>query len=139
VKSAVPRRVWWHLLRHTAASSLVAGWWGRQWRLEEVRQFMGHSSIKVTERYAHLAESTLHRLAVETQEGWERQEREKLPRRCHDEAISATDAGSGSTSKPLVRGSSPLGRASTKMGEAGPWIPITSDPRVLTAANARLS
>jgi len=111
VKSAVPRRVWWHLLRHTAASSLVAGWWGRQWRLEEVRQFMGHSSIKVTERYAHLAESTLHRLAVETQEGWERQEREKLPRRCHGEVISATDAGSGSTSKPLVAGSSPAGRA----------------------------
>ena len=71
--SFLPRRVWWHLLRHTAASSLVAGWWGRKWRLEEVRQFMGHSSIKVTERYAHLAESTLHDLAVETQAGWDRQ------------------------------------------------------------------
>lgn len=60
------RHVHWHLLRHTAASSLVAGWWGKRWALEEVKSFMGHSSITVTERYAHLADSRLHELAAAT-------------------------------------------------------------------------
>ncbi len=46
------RPVRWHDLRHTCASSLVAGWWGRPWRLDEVRDLLGHSSISVTERYA---------------------------------------------------------------------------------------
>jgi len=60
-------RVWWHLLRHTCASSLVAGWWGKAWSLEEVSKFLGHSSISVTERYAHLAPSRLDEKARETQ------------------------------------------------------------------------
>lgn len=51
------RTVRWHDLRHTCASSLVAGWWGRAWTLTEVCALLGHSSIKVTERYAHLAGS----------------------------------------------------------------------------------
>ena len=38
------RKVWWHLLRHTAATSLLCGWWGRRWSLEEVSKMLGHSS-----------------------------------------------------------------------------------------------
>lgn len=49
------RTVRWHDLRHTCASSLVAGWWGRAWTLVEVRALLGHSTTAVTERYAHLA------------------------------------------------------------------------------------
>jgi integrase len=53
------RAVRWHDLRHTCASSLVAAWWGRTWRLDEVRDVLGHTSITVTERYAHLAPGVL--------------------------------------------------------------------------------
>jgi integrase len=55
VERAIGRNVRWHDLRHTCASSLVAGWWGRAWTLTEVCALLGHTSIKVTERYAHLA------------------------------------------------------------------------------------
>jgi integrase len=56
----------WHDLRHTCASSLVAGWWGRRWSIQEVSTLLGHSSIHVTERYAHLAGSVLASAARET-------------------------------------------------------------------------
>ena len=60
------RHVRWHDLRHTCGSSLVAGWWGRRWSLEEVRELLGHSTTNVTEMYAHLAESELGKAAAAT-------------------------------------------------------------------------
>ena len=51
-KAGIKRRVRWYDLRHTCVSSLVAGWWGKPRRLEEVRDLLGHSSVEVTERYA---------------------------------------------------------------------------------------
>jgi len=60
------RPVRWHDLRHTCASSLVAAWWGPAWRLELVREVLGHSSITVTERYAHLAASVLDEAGAQT-------------------------------------------------------------------------
>ena len=59
----------WHSLRHTCASWLVSGWWGRAWSLEEVRGMLGHSSITTTERYAHLGEGLLTRAARGTNGG----------------------------------------------------------------------
>lgn len=56
----------WHDLRHTCASSLVSGWWGRRWSLEEVQKLLGHRSRVTTERYAHLAEGVLELAAQET-------------------------------------------------------------------------
>jgi integrase len=57
VKAAgIKRNVRWHDLRHTCGTSLVRGWWGRAWSLEEVKELMGHRSIATTERYAHGAE-----------------------------------------------------------------------------------
>lgn len=58
-KLGISRYVRFHDLRHTCASHLVMGTWGRPWRLDEVREVLGHSSIKVTERYAHLAPDAL--------------------------------------------------------------------------------
>lgn len=61
--AGITRRVRWHDLRHTCATSLLAGWWGRKWSLDEVCEFMGHSSVQVTERYARKLRET-QRLAV---------------------------------------------------------------------------
>jgi len=71
VKEALgTRKVWWHLLRHTCATSLLCGWWGRRWSLEEVGKLLGHSSVKVTERYAHLLDSALAGIAAESHVWW---------------------------------------------------------------------
>lgn len=49
------RPVRWHDLRHTFGASLAAGWWGTPWRIEEIREVLGHASITTTQRYAHLS------------------------------------------------------------------------------------
>ena len=48
-RAGITRRVRFHDLRHTCAAHLVSGSWGRAWRLEEVRIFLGHSTITTTE------------------------------------------------------------------------------------------
>ncbi len=60
------KRIRFHDLRHTCASSLVIGCWGRAWRLEEIQPLMGHSSITITQRYAHLGEDALKAAARAT-------------------------------------------------------------------------
>lgn len=65
-KAGIGRRVRPHDLRHTCAAALVSGMWGRVWSLPEVRDQLGHSTIKVTERYAHLAGSALKSAARAT-------------------------------------------------------------------------
>ncbi|AGP36449.1 hypothetical protein BE04_41555 [Sorangium cellulosum] len=57
--AGIPRPVRWHDLRHRCARSLVAGWWGRRWTLEGVREHLGHTSIASTHRYAHLSETAM--------------------------------------------------------------------------------
>jgi len=64
--ASVPNHFRWHDLRHTCASSLLAGWWGRAWRIEEVKEYLGHSDIKVTQRYARLAASVLKEAVAAT-------------------------------------------------------------------------
>lgn len=57
---------WYDATRHTCASSLVSGFWGRAWRLEEIQAMLGHSSYGVTQRYAHLAGTALQAAAEAT-------------------------------------------------------------------------
>lgn len=57
--AGITRHVRWHDLRHTCATALLAGWWGRKWSIDEVCQMLGHSSTKVTERYARKLDTTL--------------------------------------------------------------------------------
>jgi len=64
---AVPRigrKVWWHLLRHTCASSMISGWWGMRWSLEAIAKELGHTSTEITQQYAHLAPQALDETAA---------------------------------------------------------------------------
>ncbi|MCX4239497.1 tyrosine-type recombinase/integrase [Paraliomyxa miuraensis] len=58
------RRVGWHMLRHTYASHLVMS--GAN--LLEVKELLGHASLEMTMRYAHLSPSA-RRKAVELLDG----------------------------------------------------------------------
>lgn len=55
-----------HDMRHTCASHLVMGTWGRQWTLQEVAKLLGHSNVRTTEIYAHLSPDHLHKAAQAT-------------------------------------------------------------------------
>lgn len=58
--AGITRRVrWYDATRHTCASSLVQGLWGDAWTMPEIKEQLDHSSIAVTERYAHLGENAL--------------------------------------------------------------------------------
>jgi integrase len=54
-KARIRSHVRFHDLRHTCGSHLVQGSWGRAWTLHEVMQWLGHSDIKTTLRYASLS------------------------------------------------------------------------------------
>lgn len=56
-RAGITRRFRWHDLRHTCGTSLLAGWWGPKWSLEEIKEHLGHASITTTERYAHVVGS----------------------------------------------------------------------------------
>ncbi len=61
----IGRPLWWHLLRHSCASSMVSGWWNMNWPLEFIQEMLGHAEIKTTQRYAHLAPSAVGDKAAE--------------------------------------------------------------------------
>jgi Phage integrase family len=79
----IARKPWWHLLRHTCASSLVSGAWGFRWSLEDVSKMLGHSSINTTEIYAHFAPSAVQNTATQSQEIWDA--------RCHERCHASED------------------------------------------------
>lgn len=71
-KTGCAEQVRFHDLRHTCGSHLVMGTWGRAFSLMEVRDWLGHSDVKTTQRYARLAPDALRervrRLDVESGE-----------------------------------------------------------------------
>lgn len=64
------RELVFHSLRHTCASHLVMGTWGRAWRLEEIAQVLGHKDVQSTQRYAELAPEGMARTVREARERW---------------------------------------------------------------------
>ena len=87
--AGIKRDVRFHDLRHTCASHLSMGTWGRAWRIEEIRDFLGHSDIKTTQRYAHLSPDHLRRAVRETHDPT------SIP-----EIVLSPGAASGSTELP---------------------------------------
>lgn len=60
----ITRRVRWHDLRHTFCSNLATGALGETWPLLMVKEMAGHSSITITERYAHTSQKDLVKLGA---------------------------------------------------------------------------
>lgn len=56
-KRAGVRDIGWHTLRHTFATQLV----DRGAAMREIQELLGHTSITMTEKYAHVASSSLRR------------------------------------------------------------------------------
>lgn len=66
-QAGIGRRIRWHDLRHTCASTLLSvGVNGRRWTLEEIQALLGHSSITTTEIYAKFARDALMQAARES-------------------------------------------------------------------------
>lgn len=116
--AGIKRRVRFHDLRHTCAASLISGWWGRPWRLEEIRDLLGHSSIKVTEMYAHLGPTVLKQAALETRAASPRGTHAAWPAHQNGSEVGAAHAPCCSTVSPVNSNSYPpiwtaLGHAET--------------------------
>jgi integrase len=60
----ITRRVRWHDLRHTFCSNLATGVLGTTWPLLMVKEMAGHSSVTITERYAHVGQKDLVKLGA---------------------------------------------------------------------------
>lgn len=70
-RAGIKRHVRFHDLRHTCASALLQGFWAPRWvarslRLEEVKEWLGHTSIATTQRYAHLCPEAVQGLVIRT-------------------------------------------------------------------------
>jgi integrase len=144
-RAKLGRSVPWHALRHTCASSLVAGWWGRAWTLTEVCALLGHSSIKVTERYAHLAGTITQEAVMQTTErprsAHDAMERAKRAlRRASKEPESPAFSGShlrGLNSRPTVYESVGLPNGSASLGpNSGHAWALVARERAIALADA---
>ncbi len=62
--AGINRTVRFHDLRHTFCTNLVTGALGRVWPLIMVKEMAGHSSVTITERYAHVGQRDLVELGA---------------------------------------------------------------------------
>ena len=65
-KAGIARNVRFHDLRHTFASHAISGTWGHAWSIEQVKEYLGHTSITTTQRYAHLSPDALRSAVAST-------------------------------------------------------------------------
>lgn len=66
-RAGIERRItFYSATRHTCASHLLMGTWGKPWTLAEVGALLGHSDAEVTQRYAHVCGVHLAGRAAET-------------------------------------------------------------------------
>jgi len=69
LQAGIERRVRFHDLRHSCATSLIEGWWESDWGVPAwskvaVQQLLGHQSIAMTERYEHSRGTVAFRAAA---------------------------------------------------------------------------
>lgn len=102
--AGIKRHVRWHDLRHTCAASCVSGTWGQQWRLEDVKEILGHASIRITERYAHLAPAAISDLAARTRGLPMEHAPRAIDGRTSPEAIPSYGSCWGTTSRTIPAG-----------------------------------
>lgn len=124
VECGITRRVRFHDLRHTFASHLAMGSWGERWSLQEIAQALGHSSVTVTERYAHLADESLAARAARTVGA----PAKVTPKVAVDPTAKAAESSKNDRKrpqKPSKTPSSPAPLGSTPSG----WGPTTPIPR----------
>lgn len=79
--------------RHTCASHLIQGSWGEPLPLYEVAQWLGHTSVTTTQRYAHLAPDGLRGRAAKLSLTW-------APRADTERTSGQRGSGSDSTETP---------------------------------------
>ena len=90
--AGISRRVRFHDLRHTCATLLLNGDFGRKWSYEEVKELLDHSSVKVTERYAKVLGTLAASAAAEMRRG-ARKQREALAYFASAPSYRVTDEG----------------------------------------------
>ena len=133
--AGITRRVRWHDLRHTCGTSLLHGWWGERLALDEVRDWLGHTSVVMTERYAHAVPEGVFAAAAKVTRG-SRDRTESVgiagilaaPRLSL--ASSSTDHGTAVVSDGYVdswgdRGATAL--EALRDGDAGPAVALLSE------------
>ncbi len=113
----------WKALRHTCASALVSGMWGDTWELTEVRELLGHTSIQMTQRYAHLAPTRLRERANRTSGGGNSGVGGAVPSNGGTTARTAAQASENADSarahNPKVGGSNPPRATREIIGKTG--------------------
>lgn len=90
------RLPWWHLLRHSCASSMVSGIWGMRWDLQDVQKILGHTDIRTTQIYAHLSPRAIEASAARADAAYPLAK--VLPFRRHG-ADTGSDSVDGETGK----------------------------------------
>jgi len=88
--AGITRNVRWHDVRHSCASALIQGQLGDAWSLEEIQGQLGHSSITVTQKYAHLGETSLKKAASKVRVG-------TAPAPSSGGEVVSTNGGAGSS------------------------------------------
>ncbi len=67
--AGVARKIGFHDLRATCATSLATGVWGRRWTLYEIQTMLAHSDQRVTERYVKKAVGSIDEAMRQTTGG----------------------------------------------------------------------
>ena len=116
VVAGLKRAVPFHAFRHTCASALLQGYWGAPWAITDVQAMLGHSSLAVTQRYAHLSVEHLHARARDIAS-----------------PVTSTETGSFAAAATQIRDSSTRAKGTARSTAGYPSIGPSRDMAVTMA------